>query len=294
MKLLIAGGEGQLGQALRSACHSLASGSLGRALQAVLPPSIQAVALGHRQLDIADAAQIREAFDAAHPEAVINAAAFTDVDRAESESETAYRINALGPALLAAATAKRGIPLVHISTDYVFDGRKTTPYMEDDAPNPLSVYGESKLKGEEAVADRNPKHYVVRTAWLYHTTGQNFVNTMRGLANRPVVQVASDQCGSPTYAPHLAQALLELLSRGGAYGLYHIAGSGVASRVELVQEVYRAFGISTKIEPVPSSTFPRPAARPAYSALGTNRSQAIVLPPWKQGIEAFAKAIQPQ
>lgn len=279
MKLLITGGEGQL----------------GRALQAALPVAVQAVALGHHQLDITDAAHIREALEAARPDAVINAAAFTDVDRAEYESETAYRINALGPRLLAEASAGRGIPILHISTDYVFDGRKTTPYTEDDAPNPLSVYGASKLQGEEAVRSGNPKHYVVRTAWLYHTTGQNFVNTMRGLGNRPAVQVASDQYGSPTYAPHLAQALLELLSRGSAYGLYHLAGSGGASRVELVQALYHACSISTKVEPVPSSTFPRPAARPAYSALATIRTPpSIILPPWRQGMEAFAKAIQLQ
>ena len=156
---------------------------------------------------------------------MINAAAYNRVDDAETDATDAYRGNALGPRNLALATAELGVALMHVSTDYVFDGNATRPYHEFDAPNPQSAYGRSKLAGEHAVRELNHRHYVVRTAWVYHEQGGNFPRTILSLATRPEVRVVDDQVGSPTYAPHLAAAIARLVETG-AYGTYHFAGAG--------------------------------------------------------------------
>jgi dTDP-4-dehydrorhamnose reductase len=264
-----------------------AQGQLGRALRAALTERV--VAYGKAELDITRLDVVRAAIDQLRPRIVINAAAFTRVDEAETTPEPAYRVNALGPRNLAVASAERAIPLLHISTDYVFDGRAERPYHEFDPVCPLSVYGMSKLAGEEAVRSLNPRHYIVRTAWLYHTRGRNFVTTMRELADRPQVQVVSDQYGSPTYAPHLAQALLRLLD-SRAYGTYHIAGAGGTSRFELTRTLYRLLGLSTPVTPVAASAFPQAAPRPRYAVLTTLQEPALVLPAWQDGLSAFVQA----
>jgi len=274
MKILLVGGAGQLGQAL--------------------PTSLRGhtvVACTHQDLDIVRLPAVREAVTAHRPDLVINAAAYNDVDGAETTPDAAYAGNALGPRNLAVATAARQIPVLHVSTDYVFDGRATRPYHEFDRPAPLSIYGASKLAGEDAVRTLNARHYIVRTAWLYHTVGRNFAKTMCGLAERPEVRVVSDQYGSPTYAPHLADAIARLVVTE-AFGTYHLASQGGASWFEWTQALYEELGIATPVRPVSRAEFPRPAARPAYSVLTTRQDPAILLPPWQDGVAAFVAALR--
>ena len=277
MKILIAGAGGQLG------CG----------LQKVLI-SHELIALTRAQLDITNLEEVRQAIAAHRPEIVVNAAAYTNVDGAESDQDGAYRLNARGSRNLALATADRKIPLLHVSTDYVFDGLGERPYHEFDRTNPLSVYGRSKLEGERAVVSLNASHYIVRTAWLYHdepATGKNFPKTMLSLSSRDEVRVVSDQYGSPTYVPHLAKAIAQLIETG-AYGTYHFAGNGGTSWFELTTRLYRLFGIRTPVSPVATSEFPRPAPRPRYSILTTIQDPQILLPPWEEGLAAFAKEVQ--
>ncbi|HEV8714822.1 MAG TPA: dTDP-4-dehydrorhamnose reductase [Candidatus Binatia bacterium] len=267
-----------------------AGAQLGQALQATLTGH-HIIALDHPRLDILQLNAVREAVQAHRPDLVLNTAAFNNVDGAESDPEAAYRGNALGPRNLAVVTAAHHLPLLHISTDYVFDGTNKRPYHEFDNPRPCSVYGASKLAGEEVVRALNPCHYIVRTAWLYHTVGRNFPKTMCALANQPEVRVVSDQYGSPTYAPHLATAIARLIPTG-AYGTYHFAGQGGTSWFELTRTLYRLLGIHTLVRPVATADFPRPAERPCYSVLTTIQDPYILLPPWEEGLAEFVRALR--
>lgn len=273
MRILLAGAGGQLGLALRAT----------RTAHEIVP-------LPHWRLDIADAAAVRAALTSHAPDIVINAAAYNLVDQAETDQEAAYRVNCRGPRHLAVATAEREIPIVHVSSDYVFSGDAGRPYTEDDAPLPLSRYGITKLIGEELVKNANPRHFVVRTAWLFHAEGKNFPRRILELAARGPVRVVTDQTGSPTYAPHLAEGLLELIE-GAAYGTYHMAGQGGASWFELTRGLFREMGIAVEVVPVTTAEFPRPARRPAYSVLTTIREPRILLPPWEDGVAAFAREV---
>lgn len=271
MKILIAGASGQLGTCLRGSLHGH-----------------QVVPLGHGELDITRLSQIHKVLKREQPDLVINAAAFNDVDGAESQITSAYAGNALGPQDLAAETAELGIPLVHVSTDYVFDGSSNRPYDERDLPNPMCVYGASKLAGEIAVRELNPRHYIVRTAWLYWESGQGFVLSMCANASRPELRVANDQIGSPTYVPHLADAIARLVETG-AYGTYHLAGAGGVSRWKLISEVFSQLNISTPLRPVSHRVFPTRARRPLYSVLTSVQEPRITLPSWQEGIAEFAR-----
>ena len=273
MKILLAGAEGQLGSVVRS----------GFGAHQVIAPS-------ETDLDICDRRQVEATLDRARPDLLLNAAAYTDVDGAESEPEAAFAVNARGPGILAVATERRGIPILHISTDFVFDGEAGRPYDERDETGPCSVYGQSKLEGEEAVRHANPQHFVVRTSWLYAPEGRNFPLTMLELAKRPEVRVVNDQFGSPTFAPHLRDGLVELVERA-SWGTYHLAGRGVASWYDLANALYRRLGVETVVLPVPTSEFPRPAARPRCSALTTVQEPRILLPSWEEGLRVFAAAI---
>jgi dTDP-4-dehydrorhamnose reductase len=277
MKILLTGAKGQLGQALQ------------RTLTA------HAVTLfDHGQLDITKLTDVRDAIYAMYPDVVINAAAYNNVDGAESDPLSAYRANALGPRNLAVATAAAGIPLLHVSSDYVFDGTSTRPYHEYDRPQPVSVYAASKLAGEDAVRELNPKHYLVRTAWLYSAVGKNFAKTICALARQQSqVRVVNDQVGSPTYVPHLAAAIATLIPTQ-AFGTYHLANRGAASWYELTCALYRQLKIVTPVQPVTTPEFSRPAKRPAYSVLTTIQDPAILLPAWEEGVVAFVKAIAEQ
>ena len=272
MKILIAGASGQLGICLR---NSLRAHDL--------------IPLSHSELDITRLSRVHEVLTRERPDLLINAAAFTDVDGAELLGRSdAYAVNACGPRNLAFETADLGIPIVHVSTDYVFDGRLRRPYHEDDDTNPLSIYGASKLAGERAVIRLNPKHYIVRTAWLYWESGKGFLPSMCLNATKPELRVADDQFGSPTYAPHLADAIARLIETD-AFGTYHLAGSGGASRWQFVTEAFRLLGASTRLTPVSYHEFPAPAMRPAYSVLATVREPRIALPQWQEGVAEFVR-----
>jgi dTDP-4-dehydrorhamnose reductase len=274
LKILLAGAGGQLGRCLIAECQRH-----------------EVIALSHASLDISVLTQVREALAAHRPGLLINASAFNDVDGAESRIGEAYAVNALGPRNLAVATAAHNIPLLHVSTDYVFDGASRHPYHEFDRANPLSVYGASKLAGEEAIRSLNPRHYLVRTAWLFWETGKNFLMSMYGLAARPQLKVASDQYGSPTYVPHLAMAISQLIETD-AYGTYHLAGGGGTSRSELVSELFRHLGITTSILPVSHLEFPTAARRPGYSVLASLQNPRIEFPPWQEGLAEFAHKLK--
>jgi dTDP-4-dehydrorhamnose reductase len=263
-----------------------ASGQLGTAMQAALIEH-EVIPLSKERLDVSNFDQVETIVKELNPQCIINAAAYTNVDGAETNVHLAYAVNALGPRNLAVVAASLNVPLMHVSTDYVFDGRSTAPYHEFDRPNPLSVYGASKLAGEEAIRDLHGRHFIVRTAWLYHVVGRNFPKTITTMANRPVVRAVDDQVGSPTYAPHLASALVRLLETR-AYGTYHLAGRGQTTWFTLTCELYRQLGIATPVVPVKTSEFPRPAPRPKFSALTTLRSPCIELPPWQTGIAEYA------
>lgn len=266
-----------------------AGGQLGQALQSVLAGE-QVVALRHADLDITSLESVISAVDQHQPDAVINAAAFNDVDGAESLKNAAFRLNADAPRNLAIATQAHGIKLVHVSTDYVFDGQKRQPYDELNGTNPLSVYGQSKLAGELAVATHNPRHFIARTAWLYHTRGKNFPKMMLSLTNRPEVRVVNDRFGSPTYAPHLAEAIADLITTE-AYGTYHLAGGGGASWFDLTARLFSHFGIATRVKAVSSAEFKQAARRPDYSVLTTAREPRVSLPCWEDGLREFAEGM---
>lgn len=271
MRILIAGAEGQL----------------GRSLVPVLA-SHDVIPLSHDNLDITSLDAVATAVTNLHPALIINAAAYNNVDHAESDPIAAYRVNALGPRNLAVVSAEHSIAIIHVSTDYVFDGKGERPYHEYDQPNPVSVYGHSKLAGEEAVKALNHRHYIVRTALLYHENGQNFPNRMIQQREKPEVRVVCDQFGSPTYAPHLAQAIVSLLTTG-AYGTYHFAGAGGASMLEWTRLLYSLLKIDVPIVAVTSAEFPRPAVRPANSVMTTLQEPRILLPRWEEGVAEFAR-----
>lgn len=198
---------------------------------------------------------------------LVNAAAYTDVERAEDEPEVAQLVNGRAPRLLAEAARDCGLRFAHVSTDFVFDGTKSGPYVEEDEPNPLSAYGRSKLDGERGVFEADPDALVVRTAWVFGPGGANFpVKILEAARTRPSLKVVTDEIGSPTYTLDLAGGIAGLVE-AGASGLYHLAGTGVCSRLELAAETLRLAGLDTPLEPVASGTFPVKAARPANSVL---------------------------
>ena len=266
-----------------------AAGLLGRALQSALRQH-DVTPLDRSRLDIASLASVREAMAGLRPDLVINAAAYTNVDGAEADPSAAYRANALGVRNLALSTAASGWALLSVSTDYVFDGSSTRPYHEFDRVNPRSVYGASKLAGEEAVRSLNQRHYLVRTAWLYDATGQNFPKTILALAGRGPVRVVNDRFGSPMYAPHLADAIARLVTTE-AYGTYHLAGHGGTTWFDVTCALFRALRLTSPVEPATAAEFPRPAERPRYAVLTTMQDPQIVLPPWEEGLATFARAI---
>lgn len=275
MKVLLVGAEGQLGRSLQQVL-------VGHELRA----------FGHPELDITDLEAVRGVIAAFRPALVLNAAAWNDVDGAETHPREAYRVNAVGPRNLAIASAEHGAAVLHVSTDFVFDGRASRPYHEYDRTGPLSVYGASKLAGEDAVRVLNPRHYIVRTAWVYAPWGRNFPLQMLRLAERePRLRIVADRRGSPTFAPHLAAGIAELMQTG-AWGTYHLAGRGEASWHDVMSRLVRQLRLDIRVEAVSSSAFPLPAARPLYSVLTTIQSPEILLPRWEEGVDELARALQ--
>jgi dTDP-4-dehydrorhamnose reductase len=266
MRLLVTGAAGMLGRDVVAAAQSAGH---------------DVVALARRDLDIADAAAVRAAIDDARPDAVVNCAAWTDVDGAEEHEADATRINGEGAGNIAAAAPF----MVHVSSDYVFDGSATAPYVEDDPTGPASAYGRSKLAGEQAVAAAGD-HAIVRSAWLFGP-GRNFVATMLKLAeDRDEVDVVADQIGCPTYTGHLAPALVEI-AEGRLAGIFHVAGGGQCSWHELAQAAFEEAGVDCFANPVTTAEFPRPAPRPAWSVLRSTRPDAPVLPYWRHGLTSY-------
>jgi len=251
-----------------------ANGQLGQELAEILPErDHEVVALSRSELDIADPGAIERAMGAYLPELVVNAAAYTNVDGCETEGELAYRINALGPRNLAESCESHECDLLHVSTNYVFDGRSDRPYEPFDQPNPISAYGRTKLAGEEYVKHLSTRWYVVRSAGVYGE-GHNFVRTMLRVAQeRDVLKVKDDEFISPTYARDLAQGIVEV-AETRLYGLYHLTNSGFCSWYEFAREIFGYAGIEVGVVPIPGSEYPLPAARPAngvLSSLGSPR-----------------------
>jgi len=254
------------------------------------------------ELDITDASACagllgRLVEEQASLDGIVNCAAWTDVDGAETKRELAHAVNVDGAGVLARAAAEVAVPMLHISTDYVFDGvapldagGSPRPYVESDPTGPRSVYGSTKLEGEREVLSASPRHAVVRTAWLYGLDGPNFVATMLRLAGeRDAVQVVTDQVGSPTWAGHLAPALLGLLERG-VRGLVHLTGSGLVSWNGFATEIFRQAEVDCRVEPASSEQMARPAPRPAWSALESEREDVLPMPDWRDGLAGYLAA----
>lgn len=269
-------------------------GQVSRELQRRLGGVGELIVLGRDQLDLAQPEQIRQQVQKVRPDLIINAAAHTAVDLAESEPETAFAINAVAPGIFAEEALKLGIPLIHYSTDYVFDGMKVGPYNEDDTPNPLGVYGKSKLAGERAITDVQGKHLILRTSWVYSAHGRNFLLTMqRLLQERPEVRIVADQIGAPTWAGTIANSTLALIERWQAgtaatWGTYHLTAQGETSWFGFAQAIGEALRQQAKpcanLLPIPSSDYPTPAARPLNSCLDCSRLQrewGVSQPDWQ-------------
>jgi len=245
------------------------------------------VGLDHAALDITDARAVDEAISHYRPDVVVNCAAYTDVDGAESEERLAMRINDEGAALVAGAAASIGATIVQPSSDYVFDGTSRRAYVESDVTGAISGYGRSKLAGETSVAVANPRHFIVRASWLFGIAGKNFVETMLRLGEeRPEVLVVSDQVGCPTYTRHLAEGIAELLNRDD-YGIHHMAADGECSWYEFAQEIFDQAGVECRVMAGTTEMLARPAPRPAYSVLGTERRDPIRLPHWRRGLAEY-------
>jgi dTDP-4-dehydrorhamnose reductase len=248
-----------------------------------------AVPLTRSELDVTDAGAVGSAFEAAAPDVVINCAAWTDVDGAEGDEEAATELNGRAAGVVAAAAREVGAAVVYPSTDYVFDGSNDRPYVESDPVAPRSAYGRSKLAGERAVAAANERHFIVRTSWLFGVAGKNFVDTMLSLGRDRdgELKVVDDQVGRPTYSGHLARALVEL-AQSSDYGVHHIAGGGEpCSWFEFARAIFREAELDVRLVPCSTDEFPRPAPRPAYSVLGSERPDAIRLPDWRSGLDAY-------
>jgi dTDP-4-dehydrorhamnose reductase len=275
-----------------------AAGQLGSALVARLAERGLSCEARDSRLDVSDAAAMRRELVALRPAVVANAAAYTDVDGCERDPARARAVNAEAPAALAATCRELGVRLLHVSTDYVFDGRGTRPLREDDAVAPLSEYGRSKLAGERAVLAASPEFVVVRSSWVFGR-GRNFIASVcararqvQGDRSLGPLRVVDDQVGSPTYAEDLAAGLVELLERGGR-GLYHLANRGAASRTQLARLALDAAGLAdVEIQPVKTVDFPLPAQRPLYTVLDCGRAAAlgVRLRPWQEAVRAYLAA----
>ncbi len=277
-----------------------AQGQIARSLvEAAEEHGIFLAAIGRPELDLTKPDTLSRSIEKVRPDFVINAAAYTAVDKAEDNSNEAFSINQTGAGFLSAACSKFNIPVVHLSTDYVFDGTKDTAYSEQDITAPLGVYGHSKLKGEKAVSTANPNHLILRTAWVYSPFGNNFVKVMLKLGQtRDQLSVVDDQLGSPTYAPHLARCILQLIDHqhksGQAdrfWGIYNIAGSGAATWCGLAREIFKissdSGGPVARVSPITTAEYPTSARRPANSRLDCSRLKEIfniTMPKWQDGV----------
>ena len=287
MNVFIIGANGQLGREL-SDCFTRGYTPLG--VPDILKESNTLYKADIDELDISDLSALRRYAEGKEIEVIFNCAAYTDVPGCESNVDTAMRANALGPRNLAMLAEKTGAKLIHVSTDYVFDGTATEPYAEWDIKNPKSIYGKSKHLGEEYIREQTGRYFIVRTAWLYSKYGKNFVKTMLRIAReKGACRVVADQRGNPTYAGDLAHHLLKLATTEH-YGVYHGTGNGICSWFELTEKLVALSGIPAAVTPCTSADFPSPVKRPAYSALDNLALRATVgdeFRPWEEALAAF-------
>ncbi len=272
-----------------------ARGQVGRAVMHAAPSDAQVIAVAHDELEIGNSQQVDQFVEARRPDVIVNAAAYTAVDRAETESEQAHLANATGPANLARAAASNGARLIHLSTDFVFDGMSSVPYRPNDPTNPLGVYGTTKRAGELAVLEILPARSVVlRTAWVYDAMGRNFLLTMlRLMHERGVVRVVADQVGTPTASHTLAAAIWAIVAKPSVGGIHHWTDAGVASWYDFAVAIAEEWALRTKAEaaasviPIGTSDYPTPAKRPRFSVLdktGTVAAVAMMPPHWRQSL----------
>jgi len=275
MKVVVTGAKGQLGTDL---------------VDLLSDKGHKVYGYGREELDITNFDQVHQVISNVTPDVVIHAAAYTKVDLAESEQDQAFLVNAYGTRNVAVASEAVGAKLVYVSTDYVFDGTATTPYNEFSPTNPMSVYGKSKLAGEQFVRDLHSKFFIVRTSWVYGKHGNNFVKTMLKLAQeRDELKVVDDQVGSPTYTVDLAQCILDLIQTE-KYGVYHVSNSGHCSWYEFAKAIFEEAGIEVKVNPCTTKDFPRPAPRPAYSVMEhmTLRLNGFTeMPNWRDSLKRY-------
>jgi len=283
------------------------NGQVARSLAALGGEDLQVVALGRDVLDITDRDAVDRALAAHHPQIVVSAAAYTAVDKAETDVEAAFAANRDGAANVAAAAAALDLPVIHLSTDYVFSGDKPTPYLETDPTGPRSIYGRSKLAGEQAVLAANPKAVVLRTAWVYSPYGANFLKSMLRLAgDRDVLRIVADQYGTPTYAPDIAAAIVDIartaLDAVDAHewrGLFHMVATGETNWAGFAEEIFRVSaehgGVSAGVEPIATADYPTAAVRPANSRLDTTKFANVFgrsLPDWQSGVRRCLTALR--
>lgn len=272
-------------------------GQLGKALRIPLQALGEVTALGRAEADLADPVGLRMVLRDLRPETIVNAAAYTAVDKAEAEPELAMRVNAVGVGVIGEEAARIGARVVHYSTDYVFDGTKDSPYTEIDLPHPLQVYGKSKLAGEDALLGSGALALVLRTSWVYAAKGRNFLTTMLRLGRaREEVRVVDDQIGAPTAADDLADATVEVLKKWQAQaGVYHMTAQGAVSWAGFAKEVFALAGLQARVAPISSEEYPMPAARPKNSRLAGDKVLAdfgVALPPWRDGLRrVMAQAV---
>lgn len=274
-KIIVTGANGQLGKELQDLSSKF--------------PEYTFYFFSRAELDIADINQVENIFNKIQPSCCINCAAYTAVDKAESESAAAFRINADGVKNLAEASVQHQTKLIHISTDYVFDGSNSDPYKEDHTTGPINVYGASKLKGEELCKQANPASIIIRTSWVYSTHGNNFVKTMvRLMEAKPELKVVDDQWGSPTYAADIAEAIMHIIqSNSWLPGIYHFSNDGVTNWYEFAKEIKESIQSSCLVLPIPTEQYPTPARRPQYSILDKEKIKTkynIQLVPWKKSL----------
>ena len=281
-RILVTGANGQLGQAI----HEIA----------VDYQNLEFVFATRNELDITNEDLVSQYFNENKFDAVVNCAAYTAVDLAESDIDNARLINATATKYLAENTAKQNIPLIHVSTDYVFDGTISTPRLESDPVNPIGVYGQTKLEGEEFALSINPKSIVIRTAWVYSKYGKNFVKTMLWLFNeKEEIGVINDQIGSPTNAVDLADAIAQILSKDElTYGIYNYSNEGECSWFDFASKIKELTNSSIKINAIPTTAYPTPAKRPAYSLLDKSKIKTtyqIEIPNWEDSLKKELKAM---
>ena len=263
MVVLVTGANGQLGQSIQFIANQY--------------PNVQFIYTDYQELDITNFESCHTVFAKYKPQFCINTAAYTAVDKAESEAEKAHLINVIGPENLAKVCKEYNTILLHISTDFIFDGTSTQPYLETDIPNPKSVYGQTKLDGELAVQKNWEKHFIIRTSWVYSQFANNFMKTMLRLASeRDSLSVVNDQIGTPTYAVDLAEVLMNIIqssitNKPSPFGIYNFSNEGVCSWHDFASAIFHQKGISIDLQPIPTSAYPTPAKRPSYSVLDKSK-----------------------